>query len=229
LKIFELGRAFYPRKGQELPEEVELLSGLITGRREEESWAKTNAEVDFFDLKGVVETLLYKLGVDRVKFQGASEAPFLQAGTACAISAQGEQIGILGEIHGDVRQAFELKHKVFFFELDFTRTIEKIQEKRTFKALPRFPAVTRDLAIIVNERISTEDLLQVIRGANNGLIAEMKVFDLYRGNPIPAGKKSLAFRLKFQEEGRTLTDAEVNELHQRIIQLLAEKHGAILR
>ena len=229
LKIFELGRAFYPRRGQELPEEVELLSGLITGRREEESWAKTNAEVDFFDLKGVVETLLYKLGVDRVKFQGASEAPFLQAGAACAISAQGEQIGILGEIHGDVRQAFELKHKVFFFELDFTRTIEQIQEKRTFKALPRFPAVTRDLAIIVNERISTEDLLQVIRGANNGLIAEMKVFDLYRGNPIPAGKKSLAFRLKFQEEGRTLTDAEVNELHQRIIQLLAEKHGAILR
>jgi phenylalanyl-tRNA synthetase beta chain len=176
-----------------------------------------------------VETLLHKLGVDRVKFQGASEAPFLEAGAASAILAQGEQIGILGEIHGDVRQAFELKHKVIFFELDFTKTIERIEEKRTFKALPRFPAVTRDLALIVNERISTEDLLEVIRGANNGLIAEMKVFDLYRGNPIPAGKKSLAFRLKFQEEGRTLTDAEVNGLHQRVIQLLAEKHGAILR
>lgn len=229
LKIFELGRAFYPRKDQELPEEVELLSGLITGRREEESWAKTNAEVDFFDLKGVVETLLHKLAVDRVQFLDASEAPFLQAGAACAISAQGEQVGILGEIHGDVRQAFELKHKVIFFELDFTKTIERIYEKRTFIPLPRFPAVTRDLALIVNERISTEDLLEVIRGANNGLIAEMKVFDLYRGNPIPAGKKSLAFRLKFQEEGRTLTDAEVNELHQRIIRLLAEKHGAILR
>jgi phenylalanyl-tRNA synthetase beta chain len=229
VKIFELGRAFYPQKGRELPEERELLAGLITGRREEEAWAKTNAESDFFDLKGAVETLLHKLAVDRIEFTVEGESPFLKPGASCRITAQGERIGILGEIHGEVLQAHDLKHKVFFFELDFQTTIDRIREKRTFKPLPRFPAVTRDLALIVDEKIPSDALLEVIRGANNGLIAEVRIFDLYRGNPIPAGKKSLAFRLKYQEEGRTLTDAEVNEVHQTIIQLLAEKHGAILR
>jgi phenylalanyl-tRNA synthetase beta chain len=89
--------------------------------------------------------------------------------------------------------------------------------------------VHRDLALIVDEAVSAGELLAVIRETNSGLITDVKIFDLYRGTPIPSGKKSLAFRLKYQQEGRTLTDAEVNELHQRIAQVLVEKHGAVLR
>ena len=229
LKFFELGRVFYPREGRELPDEIEFLSALLCGRREEESWAQAKAEVDFFDLKGAVETLLGRLGVEGFQFLLEEKEPFLHPGAGCRIEAAGEILGWMGEIHPEVREAYELKQKVFVFELNFAAVSGRMREQRTFKPLPRFPAVHRDLALIVDETVSAEELLGLIREANHGLITDVKIFDLYRGNPIPSGKKSLAFRLKYQQEGRTLTDAEVNELHQRISQLLAEKHGAVLR
>jgi phenylalanyl-tRNA synthetase beta chain len=229
LKIFELGRVFYPREGRELPEEIEVLSALLCGRREEESWAQANAEVDFFDLKGAVETLLTRLGVEGFQFLLEEKEPFLHPGAGCRIEAAGEPLGWMGEIHPEVREACELKQKIFVFELNFAAVAGRMRDQRTFKLLARFPAVHRDLALIVDEAVSAGELLAVIRETNSGLITDVKIFDLYRGNPIPSGKKSLAFRLKYQQEGRTLTDAEVNELHQRIAQVLVEKHGAVLR
>ncbi|MCX5913219.1 MAG: phenylalanine--tRNA ligase subunit beta [Deltaproteobacteria bacterium] len=229
LKIFELGRVFYPREGRELPEEIEVLSALLCGRREEESWAQANAEVDFFDLKGAVETLLTRLGVEGFQFLLEEKEPFLHPGAGCRIEAAGEPLGWMGEIHPEVREACELKQKIFVFELNFAAVAGRMRDQRTFKLLARFPAVHRDLALIVAETVSAGELLAVIRETNSGLITDVKIFDLYRGNPIPSGKKSLAFRFKYQQEGRTLTDAEVNELHQRIAQVLVEKHGAVLR
>ena len=229
LKLFELGRVFYPREGRQLPDEIEFLSALLCGRREEESWAQANAEVDFFDLKGAVETLLGRLGVEGFQFLLEEKEPFLHPGAGCRIEAAGEIIGWMGEIHSEVREAYELKQKIFIFELNFAAVCRRIRDQRTFKPWPRFPAVHRDLALIVEETVSAEELLAVIRKVNHGMITDVKIFDLYRGNPIPSGKKSLAFRLKYQQEERTLTDAEVNELHHRISQLLAEKYGAVLR
>jgi phenylalanyl-tRNA synthetase beta chain len=229
LKLFELGGVFYPREGRELPEEIEFLSALLCGRREEEFWTQANAEVDFFDLKGAAEILLERLGVEGAQFLPEEKEPFLSPGAACRIEAAGEPLGWMGEIHPEVREAYELKPKIFVFELNFTAVASRIREQRTFKPLARFPAVHRDLALIVDETVSAGELLAVIREANNGLVTDVRIFDLYRGNPIPSGKKSLAFRLKYQQEGRTLTDAEVNEVHQKISQLLAEKRGAVLR
>ncbi len=229
LKIFELGRVFYPRAGQELPDEIEVLSGLLCGLRAEESWTQAKAEVDFFDLKGAAETLLTRLGVEGFQVTRGEQEPFLHPGTACRIEAAGGFLGWMGEIHPEVREAFELKQKTFVFELDFSAVAGQMRSKRTFKPLARFPAVHRDLALIVDEAVSAGDILDGIRELNRGLITDVKIFDLYRGNPIPNGKKSIAFRLKYQQEGRTLTDAEVNELQQRIAQFLVEKHGAVLR
>jgi len=229
LKIFEVGRIFHPREGKELPDEIEVLSGLLCGRREEESWAQVKAEIDFFDLKGAVETLLNRLGVEGVQFIREEDEPFICPGAGCRLEAGGEIIGGMGEIHPKVREAYDLKQRIFVFELNLAAVVGRISNRRTFKTLARFPAVHRDLALIVNEEISAGDLLAEIRVADTGLITDVKIFDLYRGNPIPIGKKSLAFRLKYQQEGRTLKDAEVNELHQRIARLLVEKHGAVLR
>jgi phenylalanyl-tRNA synthetase beta chain len=128
-----------------------------------------------------------------------------------------------------VCEIFELKQKIFLFELNFQRLGDRLTERRLFKPLARFPAVTRDLALIVEDQIPAGDLLRTLWQANNGLIAEIKLFDLYRGKPIPPGKKSLAFRLKYQQEDRTLTDREVSELHQKMIDLLAQRYGAVLR
>jgi phenylalanyl-tRNA synthetase beta chain len=229
LKLFELGRVFFPREGHDLPEEVEVLSGLLTGLREEESWSKPKEECDFFDLKGALETLLDGLGVSAYHFRPEREEPFLHPGKACRVEASEQILGVMGEAHPDVREIFELKQKIFLFELNFQGLGDHITERRLFKPLARFPAVTRDLALIVEDQIPAGDLLHALWEANNGLIAEIKLFDLYRGKPIPPGKKSLAFRLKYQQEDRTLTDREVSELHQKMIDLLAQRYGAVLR
>jgi phenylalanyl-tRNA synthetase beta chain len=229
LRIFELGRVFFPCEGRELPDEIEVLAGLLCGRREEESWAQANAGIDFFDLKGAMETLLSQLRVEGLRFLPEEKEPFLHPGAGCRIEAAGENLGWMGEIHPGVREAYELKQKVFAFELNFAAVAARIRSKKTFKPLARFPAVHRDLALIVDEAVPAGELLEEIRRANTGLIADVRIFDLYRGTPIPSGKKSLAFRLKYQQEGRTLTDAEVNELQQGIAQILAKKHGAVLR
>jgi len=208
---------------------VEVLSGLLTGLREEESWSKPKEECDFFDLKGALETLLDGLGVLACYFRPEREEPFLHPGKACRLWAGEQILGVMGEAHPDVYEIFELKQKIFLFELNFQRLGDYITERRPFKPLARFPAVTRDLALIVEDQIPAGDLLRTLWQANNGLIAEIKLFDLYRGKSIPPGKKSLAFRLKYQQEDRTLTDGEVSELHKKMIDLLAQRYGAILR
>jgi phenylalanyl-tRNA synthetase beta chain len=229
LKLFELGRVFFPREGQDLPEEMEAISGVLSGLREEETWSKPKGECDFFDLKGAVETLLGGLGVTGYQFLPERDEPFLHPGKACRVEINKRSLGIIGETHPDVAAAFEIKQKVFLFELNFQTLVEGCKESRSFKPLPRFPSVTRDLALIVEEKIPAGELLQSLWEANSGLIAEINIFDLYRGRPIPSGAKSLAFRIKYQREDRTLTDAEVNEFHQKMVDRLANRYGAVLR
>ena len=229
LKLFELGRVFFPQEGQDLPEETEVISGVLSGLREEETWSKPKAECDFFDLKGALETLLDGLGVTGYQFLPERDEPFLHPGKASRVEVNKRSLGIMGEAHPDVGDAFEVKQKIFLFELNFQSLVESCQESRSFRPLPRFPSVTRDLALIVDEKIAAGELLHTLWEANSGLIAEIEIFDLYRGKPIPLGAKSLAFRLKYQREDRTLTDAEVNEFHQKMTELLANRYGAVLR
>ena len=229
LKVFELGRVFFPREGGNLPEEVETLGGLLSGLRGEESWANPKAECDFFDLKGTLEALFEGLMVSGVRFLPDPQIPFLHPGKASRVEAGGEIIGVMGEIHPSVNELFDFKQKAFLFELDFQKLTERIGEHRSFSPLPRYPAVIRDLSLIVEDTIAAGDLLNALWKANDGLIKEIRLFDLYQGNPIPPGKKSLAFRLIYQRDDRTLTDQEVNEFHQGLVRLLGQQYGGILR
>jgi phenylalanyl-tRNA synthetase beta chain len=229
LKLFELGRVFFPRGPEELPEEVEFLGGVLSGLREEESWAKARAECDFFDLKGTLEGLFEGVGLSGVQFLGDARIPFLQPGKACRVHLEEEEIGIMGEVNPALGELFDLKEKVFLFELNFQEIVARMTDRRKFTPLPRYPAVTRDLAVVVDEPVAAGDILQTLWKANEGWIKEIRLFDLYRGNPVPSGKKSLAFRLIYQREDRTLTDREVNEFHQTLVQLLSREYKGILR
>jgi phenylalanyl-tRNA synthetase beta chain len=229
LKLFELGRVFFPRGPEDQPEEVEFLGGVLSGLREEESWAKFRAECDFFDLKGTVEGLFEGMGVTGFQFLPDDQIPFLHPGKACKVVAGGEDIGILGEVNPGVGELFDLKEKVFLFELDFQKVVARMTERRAFTPLPRYPAVTRDLALVVDESVAAGDVLQALWKASEGWAKEIRLFDLYRGNPVPSGRKSLAFRLVYQKEDRTLTDREVNEFHQRLVELLAREYKGALR
>lgn len=229
LKLFELGRVFFPREGEELPEEVEALAGIISGLREEESWNRTRAESDFYDLKGTLEALLEGLGLKEYNFLPCPEESFLHPKKGSQIIGMGKRLGIMGELHPEVREIFDLSQRVFIFEINFSLLQELAEEKKKFQPLPRFPAVLRDLSLMVEERVKAGDLLQAIWEGGQGLLKEVKIFDLYRGKPVPPGKKSLAFRIKYQHPERTLTDEEVNELHLKIIALLQERFGGELR
>ena len=229
LKLFELGRVFFPRQAEELPEEAASLGGILCGRREEESWAQGKAECDFFDLKGVLEGLFEGLGVSGLRFLPAPEVPFLHPGKSAAVWGGEEEIGVLGEVHPGVTERFDLKGKVFLFELNFEKVVSRMTERRKFTPLPRYPAVTRDLAVVVDESVAAGDLLRTLWQADEGWIKEIRLFDLYRGNPVPAGKKSLAFRLTYQKEDRTLTDREVNEFHQKLVEFLTRQYQGTLR
>ncbi len=230
LKFFELGRVFLPRREGDLPEEIENLGILLTGLREEESWAKPKAEVDFFDLKGLTEGLFAALNIEDYGFiKSPSGESFLHPGRSCGLAIGGEVVGAMGQVHPDLVQTFKMKQSVFLLELNFAAAVDKISERRVFKPIPRFPAVTRDLALIIDENIPAGEIFQTLREAGRDLCSEIRLFDLYRGNPIPAGKKSLAFHLKYQREDRTLTDDEVNEVHQNLVNRLAGKFGALLR
>jgi phenylalanyl-tRNA synthetase beta chain len=229
LKLFELGRVFFPRGPEDQPEEVEFLGGVLSGLREEESWAKDRAECDFFDLKGALEGLFEGMGLQGVQFLGDARIPFLHPGQACRVHLWEEDIGIMGEVNPGVGELFDLKEKVFLFELNFQKIITRMTERRTFTPLPRYPAVSRDLAVVVDEPVAAGDLLETLWKANDGWIKEIRLFDLYRGNPVPPGRKSLAFRLVYQKEDRTLTDREVNEFHQKLVELLAQEYKGALR
>ena len=229
LKFFELGRVFFPGQAESLPEEVETLSGLLSGLREEESWARPKAECDFFDLKGVLEGLLDGMGLAGVHFLPDSGIPFLHPGKSCRVEAAGESLGVMGELNSRVNEIYDLKQRVFLFELDFQKVSEKATDRRVFTPLPRYPAVTRDLALVVDDKIAAGDLLASMWKVNEGLIKEIRIFDLYQGSPVPAGKKSVAFRLIYQREDRTLTDQEVNVFHDKVVQLLAREYGGTLR
>lgn len=229
LKLFEMGRVFFPRKGEELPEEVEMLAGVISGLREEESWYKPAEECDFYDLKGALELLLEGLGVKEYNFRPGANEPFLHPTKSAQIVANEKLLGILGELHPDTQGAFDLNQPVYIFEMNFSLLQELTAEKRVFQPLPRFPAIFRDLSFMVEEKILAGDLKRAIWEGGQGLVKEVRIFDLYRGKPIPPGKKSLAFRIKYQHAERTLTDEEINELHQKIIALLKERFGGELR
>jgi phenylalanyl-tRNA synthetase beta chain len=229
LKLFELGRVFFPRGPEDQPEEVEFLGGILSGLRDEESWAKPPAQCDFFDLKGTVEGLFEGMGVAEVQFLPNDQIPFLHPGKACRVCVRGEDIGILGQVNPAVGERFDLKEKVFLFELDFQKVVCRMTERRTFTPLPRYPAVTRDLAVVVDEPVAAGDILQTLWKAGGGWIKEIRLFDLYRGNPVPSGRKSLAFRLVYQKEDRTLTDREVNEFHQQLVERLAREYKGALR
>jgi phenylalanyl-tRNA synthetase beta chain len=135
----------------------------------------------------------------------------------------------MGEVNPGVGELFDLKEKVFLFELNFQKMVARMTERRTFTPLPRYPAVTRDLAVVVDEPVAAGDILQTLWKANDGWIKEIRLFDLYRGNPVPPGRKSLAFRLVYQKEDRTLTDREVNEFHQTLVELIAQEYKGALR
>ncbi len=224
IRLFELGRVYLPRDN-DLPDEPEFVCGLITCSEPEKVWPNQSQSFDFFSAKGVVESLLTQLGVN-ASFEAASD-PGLRSGRQAVIIVGGSRLGIVGELHPKVSEAFDIRQGVYLFEIKMTELLPHTIGYRLYQPIARFPAAVRDIALVVDAGISNRQILDIVESFP--LVKKVNLFDVYSGKQVPAGKKSLAYRISFQSAEHTLTDEEANKVQQQIIDKLSSKLGASLR
>ncbi|MFW6118193.1 MAG: phenylalanine--tRNA ligase subunit beta [Chloroflexota bacterium] len=224
IRLFEIGKVFLPR-GKDLPEEKEMLCVVLSGPRAELSWQADKEPLDFFDAKGVVESLLNQLGLRATFNIGDDEILF--PGRGADIIIEDDKVGIVGRVHPRVAQAFELSNTICLIEIDLEKLLTKIVGVKEYQPIPRFPSVTRDIALVVDEQVSYRTVENIIQSFS--LVTEVTLFDLYQGKQIPEGKKSFAIRVIYQSPNHTLTDEEVDQTEKQMLARLNQELGATLR
>ncbi|MDX1995356.1 MAG: phenylalanine--tRNA ligase subunit beta [bacterium] len=229
-QVFEIGSVYFVQEGQELPDEPRRLGLLMTGPRTTTAWLGGDSEtINFYDLKGVVEGLLEGLHVPNVRYARA-EHPTFHPGRSARVFSSDTEIGTFGELHPLVAQAFELTAApVLAAEIDLDLLLDTAQIEFVVRPLPLTPPVLEDVALIVAENVTAAEVEAVIRQAGGDLLKSVVLFDVYRGAPIPAGQKSLAYSLTYQTDDKTLTDKEVAKVRKAIISAAEHRLGATLR
>jgi len=224
IRLFEIAKVFLPQ-GKDLPQEKEMLCAVLSGARAELSWQADKEPLDFFDAKGTVENLLKRLGL-KASFENSDDEG-LFPGRGANIIVDDDRLGILGELHLKVVQAFELLDVACLIEIDLERLLTKITGTKKYQSIPRFPSVTRDVALVIDEQVSYGSVEKLIEGFP--LVTKVTLFDLYRGEQIPEGKKSFAIRIVYQSTSHTLTDEEVDQTQKQMLARLHQELGATLR
>jgi phenylalanyl-tRNA synthetase beta chain len=223
LRLFELGKV-YLNRGENLPDEPDILCGAMSGPRNERWWQGASEPMDFFDAKGVVEGLCRHIGI-AVKFEKSADGNLHPANQA-AIMADGKQIGVVGELHPTVKEHFELTQAVYLFEINILVLLTLIKDK-TYRPIPKFPATVRDIALVVDTGVTHQQILDTMKGFS--LVTDVVLFDVYSGGQVPPGKKSMAYRLSFQSPDKTLTDQQIAGVQTAILKKLTTGLGAALR
>jgi phenylalanyl-tRNA synthetase beta chain len=229
LKLFELKKVFLPQEGEKLPKEVKFLAGLAMGVDRDPHWAFSPRSVDFYDIKGCVEGLLGSLRIKGATFSRVEDIPYLHPGKASKVVLDHEVLGILGEAHPEVLGRYDVHGAVYLFEMDFGKMVKWAGEERRFQPLPKFPAIHRDLSIVIDRDLEVERVREAIRAFDQPFVEEITVFDIYQGPPIPRGKKGVSYRIRYQANDRTLTDEEVNRYREDLLFRLKEVFQLDLR
>lgn len=215
--VFELATQYKPNGEDELPDETQVLIAGMYGKK-----------ADFYLLKGIAEEILSQLGIYGVSFSALSDNPSYHPGRTAKISANNEEIGIIGEIHPNVLINYEIEVKCYVFEISFELLFKNAVKSRSYTPLPKFPAATRDLALVCDKGTPVARLSEIIKNAIGDQLESVKLFDIYEGSQIPEGKKSVAFSLVLRSNDRTLTDEEADEAVSNALKEL-EKANISLR
>ena len=228
VRCFEVGRVFLGQGPGKLAHEETRVGLVFTGIRGRRSWFGGKARVDVFDLKGAVENVVEALmrgevGVD------AADAPYFEDGRGATLLVGGAAVGVIGELHPRLQAAFDLPAPLFFAELSLDRLEALPARPILHRPLPRFPGVARDLAVVVPAAVPVAEVSRVMRTVPNPCLRRVVLFDVYTGNQVGAGRKSLAYSLWYQAEDRTLTDVEVNAMHTEVVERLRASLGAEVR
>jgi phenylalanyl-tRNA synthetase beta chain len=236
VKLFEIGAVFLPTSGRQLPAEPRRLAIVLSGRRSVEAWdnpsGQNPAPLDFFDLKGVVERLAAALHIPAFTFRATANTPFLHPGRAAELIVGDRAIGTFGELHPKTALAmFDAKTAERTFlaaDLDLEAILSIVPERFAYTSVPEHQAALRDIAVVVDDALTNETIVNEIRAAGGDLLAGVRLFDVYRGESIPAGKKSLAYALTYQGD-RTLKDTEIDKAHKKVEDRLKHVLKAAIR
>jgi phenylalanyl-tRNA synthetase beta chain len=224
VRMFETGLRFLNVDGE--IKQQKMLSGLILGSLYPKQWGENLRKVDFFDLKADVQALV-SLAESNVQYVAVKHSALHPGQSAQILSGSGEKIGIMGMLHPSLEKQLGFETQVFLFELNQDILLNKAVSQ--FKTLSKYPSVTRDLALIVKETVSADDIIASIKSSNEASIQEIVLFDLYRGKGIEDGHKSVAVSITLQNFTQTLTDVEIDAIFNNILQTLAKKIGTKLR
>ncbi len=225
VRLFELGLRFR-RQGSEILQE-KVIGGTICGPAIPEQWGAPNRPVDFFDIKGDVEALVGLTGRSDAWSYVPAAHPALHPGQSARIELNGQPVGWVGALHPRIADALGIAPRVFLFELLAEAVFDAQVPK--FREPSRFPALRRDIAVVVDDSVSAADLLSAVRSAAPATLRDLKIFDLYRGEGIDPGRKSIALGLTLQDDSRTLTDADVDAAMDKVVAVLRDQLGALLR
>lgn len=216
--LFEIGKVYIKQEDEsKLPIERNILTIGMYG------------EYDFLDLKGIVENVLDRLGITKGKFLRESQNPTFHPGKTASIQLRGKSIGVFGEIHPDVQEGYGVDKECYVAELDLDLLYLAADTKKPYTPIPKFPAATRDIAVLVDDSVLAQDIEETIKKAGGALVERIRLFDIYKGSQITEGKKSIAYAIVYRDPKKSLTDNDVNKVHDKILKSLENKIGAELR
>jgi phenylalanyl-tRNA synthetase beta chain len=230
LRLFEIGKVFIGRDKESLPDEKEMLAGLWTGSRFDASWHFRETECDFYDLKGVLEGLFAGLGVADAGFTGmpAKACCTTRPGLTAQIAAGGRLLGSIGELNRNVLKHLGLKQTAFLFELDLETLSSCIPDALSSVPIPKFPSIVRDLSIIVGRDVESMRILENVKHMGEELIEDIHLFDVFEGDPVPPGRKSLSLRITYRSLEETLQDETATRIHKAVAERLMKAFDADL-
>lgn len=227
MAVFEIGPVYRPIDGADQPEQRLCLGMLLMGKTEEKHWSSPQRSVDFYDLKGRVEAVLDFFGQSAV-FNAVEYGPF-QSGQSAVIMSGNDTVGYMGKMARTVLKAYDIEQDIYVAELYLDPLLTRGQAANQFQEIPAFPPSLRDLAVVVNASVPSGDLVKVIQDNGGKNLRQVDIFDIYTGEPVPKGKKSVALSLMFQSGERTLTDEETQKAMDKIVRKLQTEYEAELR
>lgn len=228
IQLFEIGRVFKSFNNS-LPDQPHYLAMVLSGNRQPEAWNSTSQPIDFYDIKGYLESFCSKIALDNFQFILYDKSGYYSKDETVSLLVNNKEIGLCGRLKPEVCQYFDIEQPVYAFEIDLDAISELTNFERQYQAVSRFPFSMRDLAFVLDESIPAGDILEAIRKNAGNLLQDLNVFDVFRGESLPAGKKSVAIRMRFQSLDRTLSDKEVDTIFRKIIKLIEKQFDATLR
>ena len=232
VRIFEIGKIFHATQKGDLPEETEMVAGLLTGNRSEQTWYSKKSEIDFYDLKGVVEGFFEALMIRDLVFERVEDQsfPYYQKGYAAFVKSGEVLIGSLGKIDTKVLKSFGLKQDAFVFDFSFDAIQDLLPGSVTARLLPKFPSISRDITIIVSSAVAVGSVLKQMNAfsGREPLIEHISLFDAFEGPPLSEGKKSLSYRIIYRSEEKTLKEKNIQKIHEALSKMLLNEFDAYL-